>query len=426
MSKFGPKELQVVISGIPAGTLCEHDTGAISFSYHEDYEGLPLSLNMPVSNAIYNDKLVRPYLFGLLPDNLETRRAIGREHGISGNNPFALLSVIGFDCPGAVQFCAEEQLGDLLNREVTYKKISIEDIGARLKSLSDSSDESWQTTQEHWSLGGQQSKIALAQFGEDWYECDGAAATTHILKPGIKGLFHQALNEHFCLELAASCGIPAAKSAYMSFDGINAIVIERFDREIVEPFEVLRFHQEDFCQALGVAPDHKYTTDDGPSARDIMMLLAKCANPLATQIDFAAELFFNYLIGAPDAHAKNYSIFLGLNKDIRLTPLYDVASGLPYALKTASGRSKEWTAAMGIGGENRFGRVSKANIERFAESFVSDPELMINLVANLANKILDEMPGIAQRIAIQTGADELIERLVPPIEDLCKKTLQQL
>lgn len=426
MSKFGPKELQVVISGIPAGILREQSTGTISFSYHEDYEGLPLSLNMPVSNAIYNDKLVRPYLFGLLPDNLETRRAIGREHGISANNPFALLSVIGFDCPGAVQFCAEEQLGELLNRKVTYKKISIEDIGARLKSLSDSSDESWQTTQEHWSLGGQQSKIALAQFGEDWYECDGAAATTHILKPGIKGLFHQALNEHFCLELAASCGIPAAKSSYMSFDGINAIVIERFDREIVEPFEVLRFHQEDFCQALGVAPDHKYANESGPSARDIMMLLAKCANPSASQIDFAAELFFNYLVGAPDAHAKNYSFFLSSNKDIRLTPLYDVASGLPYDLKTASGRNKEWTAAMSIGGENRFGRVTRLNIERFAESFVSDPELMFNLVANLANKILDEIPGIAQSIAIQTGADELIERLVPPIERLCEKTLRQL
>lgn len=81
---------------------------------------------------------------------------------------------------------------------------------------------------------------------------------------------------------------------------------------------------------------------------------------------------------------------------------------------------------MSIGGENRFGRVTRLNIERFVESFVSDPELMINLVANLANRILDEMPGIAQSIAIQTGADELIERLVPPIEDLCKKTLQQL
>lgn len=426
MSKPIPRELHVVIGGIPAGTLREQDTGAISFSYHEDYEGLPLSLNMPVSNAVYHDKIVRPYLFGLLPDSLETRRAIGREHEISANNPFALLSVIGFDCPGAVQFCDEEQLDDLLNREAIYKKISIKDIGVRLKSLSASSDESWQTTQEHWSLGGQQSKIALANFEGDWYECDGAAATTHILKPGIKGLSHQALNEHFCLELASSCGIPAARSSYISFDGINAIVIERFDREIVKPFEVQRFHQEDFCQALGIAPDHKYTTDDGPSARDIMLLLTKCENPFTTQIDFAAELFFNYLIGAPDAHAKNYSIFLGLDKDVRLTPLYDVASGFPYDLKTTSGRSKEWTAAMGIGGENRFGRVARSNIERFAESFVLGSELMIDLMANLANKILDELPGTAHDIARQTGADELIERLVPPIESLCKRTLQQL
>lgn len=81
---------------------------------------------------------------------------------------------------------------------------------------------------------------------------------------------------------------------------------------------------------------------------------------------------------------------------------------------------------MSIGRENRFGRVTKSNIERFAESSVLDPGLIINLMANLANKILDELPGTAHTISKQTGANELIERLVPRIERLCEKTLQQL
>ena len=35
-------------------------------------------------------------------------------------------------------------------------------------------------------------------------------------------------------------------------------------------------------------------------------------------------------IGGTDAHAKNYSLLLGADGDVRLAPLYDLASGLPY------------------------------------------------------------------------------------------------
>lgn len=75
MSIVIPKELQVVICSIPAGTLREHETGSLSFSYHEDYEGVPLSLSMPVSNVNYSDKIVRPYLQKNAPTTLEAMLA---------------------------------------------------------------------------------------------------------------------------------------------------------------------------------------------------------------------------------------------------------------------------------------------------------------------------------------------------------------
>ena len=42
------------------------------------------------------------------------------------------------------------------------------------------------------------------------------------------------------------------------------------------------------------------------------------------------ERFAQPLIAGTDAHAKNYAILIGAGGQIRLTPLYDVASTLPY------------------------------------------------------------------------------------------------
>ena len=97
-------ELVVAIQQEIAGTVRQHENGTLSFAYLPAYQGTPLSLSMPLSNQEYGDKIVRPYLFGLIPDNYYLRRALGREFGVSADNPFALLAHIGMDCPGAVQF----------------------------------------------------------------------------------------------------------------------------------------------------------------------------------------------------------------------------------------------------------------------------------------------------------------------------------
>jgi hypothetical protein len=44
---------------------------------------------------------------------------------------------------------------------------------------------------------------------------------------------------------------------------------------------------------------------------------------------FAGALAFNWLIASTDAHAKNYGLLLA-GRQIRLAPLYDIASILPY------------------------------------------------------------------------------------------------
>ena len=92
--------LRTFICGVPAGTLTQDENGLISFIYDQAYDGPALSTNMPVSNRTYGQQFMNPYLFGLLPDSEDQRKAIATEFDVRPNNPVALLSHIGLDCPG--------------------------------------------------------------------------------------------------------------------------------------------------------------------------------------------------------------------------------------------------------------------------------------------------------------------------------------
>lgn len=279
---------------------------------------------MPLSNRAYDQEIVRPYLFGLLPDSERQRRAIAKEHGVSANNPVALLSVIGLDCPGAVQFCGLQDVGMAGNRREGYRVLSDKEIALKLRSIKTDFDATWMGRDESWSLGGNQGKFALALRDGQWCECFGSAATTHIFKNGVEGFKLKALNEYVCMRVADKVGIPTARVAYRLFDGEPALVVSRCNR-VASDGRMERLHQEDLCQALGIMPDQKYTSDGGPTARDILELLLSVEKSSVSLRLFTGMLFFNCLIGAPDAHAKNYLLLLMETGSI-LAPLYDVAS----------------------------------------------------------------------------------------------------
>lgn len=416
------KELSVFISGARAGTLAQSGTGLRSFSYDQRYAGVPLSLSMPISNRSYRGRTVDAYLFGLLPDDERVRREAGRRFGVSGNNPFALLANMGLDCPGAVQFCKGEE-DHLLTREDELIPLTDEAIAQRLAPTTGRLEDTWLRAGEHWSLGGNQSKFALRRVDGQWFECRGAAATTHILKPGIEGMRLEALDEHLTMRVAQRCGIPSETTEYQEFCGVPAIVATRYDR-VITADGVQRLHQEDFCQALSVSPDMKYAEDGGPSTPDILRVLEKTRNPTDSKLAFAAMLFFNYLMGAPDAHAKNYSIIhLGPTECV-LAPLYDAASGLPYDL--SGGRPLRM--AMSIGGENRLGFVGREHVVRFARMAGVEQGACLNLMANLCERIMLHTPAVLEELmdAGATGANELAERMLPRIEAHCRKTIQAL
>jgi serine/threonine-protein kinase HipA len=105
------------------------------------------------------------------------------------------------------------------------------------------------------------------------------------------------------------------------------------------------------CQALAIPPRRKYQNEGGPSAADVITLLRRVVAPTASGQAvqrFVDALIWNWVIGGTDAHAKNYSLLLA-SDGVRLAPLYDIASALPYGM-----HERRLKMAMKIGGDYDF------------------------------------------------------------------------
>lgn len=82
--------------------------------------------------------------------------------------------------------------------------------------------------------------------------------------------------------------------------------------------------QEDFCQALGIAPERKYEQEGGPSLRQCFELIRTySAAPALDVLQLMDAAFFNCLIENGDTHGKNVSL-LYRNQQVRLAPRYDL------------------------------------------------------------------------------------------------------
>ncbi len=118
MSEF----LEAVVDGRRMGRLTyDRQKDRVGFQYDEGWAehpaAFPLSLSMPLSKRDHPEATVRPFITGLLPDNDEVLRRWGRLYQVSARNPFRLLSHVGEDCAGAVQFVRPDRAAVWLEGE---------------------------------------------------------------------------------------------------------------------------------------------------------------------------------------------------------------------------------------------------------------------------------------------------------------------
>jgi serine/threonine-protein kinase HipA len=101
MSEPRDKSLHVLINGEQIGLLNQNPHGQLSFRYEESWwqrgDATPLSLSMPTGGRDYPNRVVEPFLRGLLPDNESVLRRWGQRFGVPWNSPFALLRNVGED-----------------------------------------------------------------------------------------------------------------------------------------------------------------------------------------------------------------------------------------------------------------------------------------------------------------------------------------
>ena len=407
--------LHIFLNENRMGVLRRKRGGKLHFSYDQEYtrdEGaIPLSLSMPLAHEHFTDEIVSPWLWGLLPDNEIVLARWAQRFHVSPSNCFALLEAIGEDCAGAVRFITPENEDKAAKGGRTrLPEAEIEERLAELKRDPALGREPQDRGQ--FSLAGAQSKTALQRRGNNWYIPWGREPTTHILKPPRPDLGGHVENEHFCLRLAERLGLSVAKSEVIEFGLQKAICVERYDRVMVNR-RLIRVHQEDTCQALGIHPTHKYQSDGGPGAVQIMQLLNRSSRPVEDRRRFMQGVAFNYLIMGSDAHAKNYSLLLGQGGQVRLAKLYDIASLLPCV-----DRQRECRFAMKVDGYYRDNQIQPRHFEKMARACEFPAAEMKAIILDLAEKMANEMESLSQEM-VQNKVDHSV--ITPLAQALMKR-----
>jgi serine/threonine-protein kinase HipA len=122
---------------------------------------------------------------------------------------------------------------------------------------------------------------------------------------------------------------------------------------------------------------------------------------------FATALGFNWLIAGTDAHAKNYSLLLS-GPHVRLAPLYDVASILPYDTIDL----RKIKLAMKVGGEYKLSLIGLRQWQKFAREAHIDADKLIETLIAMSKQLPDEAKA-AQAQAREEGlAEPIVTRLV--------------
>jgi serine/threonine-protein kinase HipA len=351
------KPLNIFLNGRLVGLLRRESTGAIDFQYARewlDWENtFPVSLSLPLREDRYIGAPVINVFDNLLPDSDPIRRRVAERVGADGTDAYSMLSALGRDCVGALQFLPDGMdpgaVGDTAGKPVSDDEVSELIRNLTAAPLGVGEDEDFRI-----SIAGAQEKTALLRRDGQWFKPTGTTATTHILKPQIGqlpngvDLSNSVENEYLCLKLMGGMGVPAAKVEIADFGGRRTLIVERFDRRWTRDARLLRLPQEDCCQALSVPPTRKYQSDGGPGMREVINLLKGSDTPDADITTFVRANIIFWLLGATDGHAKNFSVFITPGGRFRMTPAYDVLTAQP-SLDAGQIPRKKFKLAMSVG-----------------------------------------------------------------------------
>jgi len=414
-------DISVWLFDQPVGTLSLLG-GRLSFQYDHDWLAQPdavaLSQSLPLGHKPFDDHHCRAFFAGLLPEG-NLRRLIAQQCQVSSQNDFALLNAIGGECAGAITFVPQGQ------SVPTPEQAGVEWLDEpQLMALFDELPRRPMLAGRdgvRLSLAGAQDKLPVVFDGQRIGLPKGAQPSTHILKPAIASVEDSVLNEGFCLSLAQAMGLPTAQAQIFVVQGLQVLLVARYDRRVGVDGQPMRIHQEDFCQALAVVPEMKYQNEGGPDLKACFDLLRKATRPSAPQVlRLLDAVVFNALIGNHDAHAKNFSLlYAGQSKNVAptLAPLYDMLCTAVYEHLTPK-------MAMKLGSKYKFTEVQARHWEQFAQAAGLSKAQTKKRVLQIAQ----QLPAIARSLqATQPFAGRpIIAKMIELMDQRTALTIRRL
>jgi len=367
-------------------------------AWTEHEYALPLSLSLPLQEAPFEDDVARAFFANLLPES-DLRKMISRQLHVSEGNDFALLEAVGGECAGAVSLLP---VGDLWSDEGEYKALTDDALNQLVREM----PQKPMLVGEgdiRLSLAGAQNKLPVFYEKGVVSLTKGHVPSSHILKPPMEHFPNTVENEMFCMQLAKKMGLNVPDVTLLQKEE-PLYLIERYDRTRNAEGELVRLHQEDFCQSLGVAADMKYENEGGPSLQKCFQLIRDYSvNPIADVKALLEWTVFNYLIGNADAHGKNISM-LFTKQGPRLAPFYDLLSTAIYPNLSSK-------IAMKIGGEYRPEWIAVRHWERFANDIEVNTKIIHQNLKKMSGKIAVEAEALKESFSKQYGENDGVNQV---------------
>lgn len=380
--------LQVIWNKRLVGTLDRHKKGRVVFQYSQDWienESVPVSLSLPCRKEKFAPAVSTAFFENLLPEG-NTRTILAFRHRFDKKDTYSFLENFGEDCAGALSIIPENQEPDFTPGQYTNITQDLTEVLEKMQFDPERYKLYPEIKQAKLSLAGAQDKLPVYFKDNQFYlPKNSGSATTHIIKPINAGFIDIPRNEAFCMELAQQSGFPVPDSKIVKIDGHELFVVDRYDRQVFNK-EIVRIHQEDFCQAMGYPAERKYQESGGPGFAECRKLIDEYLSNegAANRLLFIRMMIFNYIIGNHDAHGKNFSILH--DNDFKLAPFYDLVSTQIYPLDNKF--------AMAIGQTFRLDRIKDHSFELFARDVNVRPNLLKNLTKDICRAVEKELESV--------------------------------
>jgi serine/threonine-protein kinase HipA len=397
------------------GELFEPETGRIGFVYDAKWiqSGYSISHSLPLRKEVFTRES-HTFFSNLLPEG-GVRTAVASRLGVSVENDFRLLVLLGGECAGALTIGPKPH-----NLESRYEKINPARLAKRFEQgetlLSALQDEAQDV---RFSLAGAQDKLPVYVKGEDLYLPKGNSPSTHILKPPSHRFLHVPEVEYLMSALGHSLGLLVAKTTMIKLGSKRACLVERYDRH-AKGKALHRLHQEDFCQALNFSYKAKYERDQGPKFAQIYRFLELNSSNLPDDLERIVKwLIFGLIIGNCDGHAKNLSLLRSAEGDWSLSPHYDLVSTRVYP-------SVSTQLALSIGGSFDSGTVTGTHWKRLAQEIKFGPSLLLKMVKEMAAAAPSAFNQVATQFESTYGSTPVIPVVRKVIQTQVRRIEEQL